>query len=365
MPANRYPKIAEWKENHFMNKTLAALLVVAAIIFGSPFVGSVHSSVDAKDIHQCAYFFYSKSCYSCVQANDYIKTVETKYPLLEVVRYEIGNKINYELLIEFYNSRNIGTYRWPVVFIGNEILVGKEEIQSRLEPLLDNKTGWVCPSPNATVPPYPGDQQQPEEPPIGIIAGMAFADSMNPCAITVLLLLIVAIGTSTASVWKTGVAYIAGNFVAYLIIGFGLFNFLQQFEMPTYLNKVIGVAAILLAIYTLFSKIPAQSRPVIKKLINKSTTAPLAFLAGAAISAIELPCTGGPYFLALALMTQYKMGSAEVLTYLLFYNLIFVLPLVAVLLLWGRGIAPRIPKNYIRIASAALMFFVGIIILSI
>jgi cytochrome c biogenesis protein CcdA len=350
-------------ENNFMKKTFAALLFVAAIVLGVSFVGSAHSSVDAKDVHQCIYFFYSKGCHSCVEADNYIKTVEAKYPLLEVVRYEISNKTNYALLIEFYNSRNIGTYRWPVVFIGNEILPGKEEIQSRLEPLLENKTGWVCPSPNASVPPYPGDEQHSEGTPIAVIAGMAFADSMNPCAITVLLLLIAAIGASTAGTWKIGGAYIAGNFVAYLTIGLGLFAFLHQFEMPAYLNKIIGGAAIALAIYTLFSKIPAQSRPVIKKLINKSTTAPLSFLAGAAISAVELPCTGGPYFLALALMTQYDMGSAEVIAYLLFYNLIFVAPLVAVLVLWGRGIAPKIPKSHIRIVSAALLFSVGMIIL--
>lgn len=345
-----------------MKKVLAGLLVAAVVMLGLASVGGVYSSADAKDVHQCIYFFYSKSCHTCIVADEYIKTVEAKYPLLEVVRFEIGNRTNYEMLIEFYKFHNISTYRWPVVFIGNEVLVSAD-IQSRLEPLLENKTGWVCPSSNSSVPPYPGDEEQPKDPPIAIIAGMALADSMNPCAITVLLLLVVAIGASSAGIWKTGGAYIAGNFVAYLAIGFGLFSILQQFEMPAYVNKIIGVAAILLAVYTLFSKIPAQSRPVVKKLINKSTTVPLAFLAGAVISAIELPCTGGPYFLALALMTQYDMGSAEVLAYLLFYNLIFVLPLVAVLVLWGRGIAPRVPKNYIRLVSAALMFAVGIIIL--
>lgn len=345
-----------------MKKVLAVLLVAAIIILGLVPIGSVKSSVDAKEVPQCIYFFYSKRCHSCIEADEYIKTVEAKYPLLEVVRFEIGNRTNYQILIEFYSSHNISTYRWPVVFIGNEVLISTD-IQSRLEPLLENKTGWVCPSPNSTVPPYPGDEQHPEGLPIALIAGMALADSMNPCAITVLLLLVVAIGASTSGIWRTGGAYIAGNFVAYLAIGFGLFTILQQFEMPIYVNKIIGVAAILLSVYTLFSRIPAQSRPVIKRLINKSTTVPLAFLAGAAISAIELPCTGGPYFLALALMTQYKMGSAEVFAYLIFYNLIFVLPLVSILVLWGRGIAPRIPKNYIRLASAILMFAVGIIIL--
>ncbi len=347
-----------------MKTAVAGLAIAAIIALSLASVGIAESSEDAKEIHQCIYFFYYRNCYTCIVVDNYIKTLEASYPLLEVTRFELGNVTNYNTMIDFYTLHNISTYNWPVVFIGNEVLVGSD-IQSRLEPLLENKTGWVCPSLDALVLPYPEDEPQPENPPppIAIIVGMALADSMNPCAITVLLLLVVALGVSTTGIWKAGGAYIAGNFVAYLAIGFGLFTVLQQFEMPIYINKIIGVAAILLAAYTLFSKMPAQSRPVIKKLINQSTTAPLAFLAGAVISAIELPCTGGPYFLALALMTQYKMGEPEVLAYLLLYNAIFVLPLVAVLALWGRGIVPRVPKNYIRLVSAALIFFVGVILL--
>jgi cytochrome c biogenesis protein CcdA len=249
-------------------------------------------------------------------------------------------------------------YATPVAFIGNEVLIGPGDIESRLVPLLLNNTGWECPSANTTVPPYNGTGS----PPLVIILGMAFADSLNPCAIAVLLLLIVAL-SATGRVLRTGGSYIAGNFVAYLLIGFGLFTILRQFQLPYYTSKIIGVLSIVVAIISLFSKIPASQRPTVKKMIDGATSPPAAFLAGAVISAIELPCTGGPYFLALTLLSQYKLSQFEVLGYLLFYNLIFILPLVLILGLYLFARSPKIPKNYIRYASAIAMLVIGVVLI--
>ncbi|MDI9644528.1 MAG: hypothetical protein QFX35_04840 [Candidatus Verstraetearchaeota archaeon] len=299
---------------------------------------------------------------------------------MTVVRFDLNNKTNYNLMIELYMAHNISGYNNPVIFIGNEVIIGTQQITSTLEALLENKTGWMCPCVNCTIPPYPegndtgGGTEEDDngqvdemgsvgEPPLLLVAGIAFADSLNPCAITVLLLLLVAVGAATSGKWKLGLAYIMGNFLAYLLLGLGLLTILQQVDLPVYTNKLIGVAAIVLAAYTLFSKVPVQSRPTIKRLIGGAISTPLAFLAGAVISAIELPCTGGPYFLALMLMRMYKISQAEMLAYLMFYNAIFVLPLVIVLLLYAGALAPKIPKKHIRGASALLMLAVGVAML--
>jgi cytochrome c biogenesis protein CcdA len=284
--------------------------------------------------------------------------MEQQFPLLTVTQFELHNSSNYDLMMQYENYHNITSYVWPVVFIGNNALVGVDQIETELQPLLLNNTGWVCPSINSTVPPY----KQPS-PPVFLIFGLAFADSLNPCAITVLILLLVALSAASKSVWKTGIAYILGNFLVYIAIGFGLFTVLQQFNLPTYTSKVIGAAAIILAVISLFSKLPEQSKPTIKKLLTAATSPYFAFVAGAAISAIELPCTGGPYFLALTLIREYNITGVHILGYLILYNLIFVLPLVAVLLVYGFAKSPKIPKKYIRWISALLMVIMGAILL--
>jgi cytochrome c biogenesis protein CcdA len=308
-------------------------------------------------VPQCLYYFMSEGCHSCEVADAYITEVEAIYPTLTVHRFEIHNATNWDLMVSLYNSHNISVYVTPVAFIGNEVLVGPTNIENSLVPLIENNTGWQCPSPNETIPPYEAS------PPIGVIIGMAFADSLNPCAIAVLLLLIVALSATGARVLTTGGAYIAGNYVAYLLIGFGLFAILRQFQLPYYTSKIIGILAIAVALISLFSKIPVSQKPRVKKLIEGATSPPAAFLAGGIISAIELPCTGGPYFLALTLMSQYNLTQLEILGYLLLYNLIFVLPLILILVLFYFARTPKIPRNYIRYASAIAMILIGLYLL--
>lgn len=310
-------------------------------------------------VPQCLYYFMSEGCHSCEVADAYIRQVEANYPTLTVHRFEVHNTTNWQLMVDLYRTNNMTFFTTPVVFIGNEVLVGSENIQGNLVGLILNNTGWQCPAVNTTIPPY----NNPTSPPIGIILGMAFADSLNPCAIAVLLLLVVALSAAGGRVLMTGASYIAGNFLVYIMIGFGLFSLLRQFQLPYYTSKIIGALAIVVAIISLFSKIPVSQRPTVKKFIDGATSPPAAFLAGGVISAIELPCTGGPYFLALTLMSQYNLSQIEVLGYLIIYNLIFVLPLVLILVLFYFSKSPKIPRNYIRYASAIAMFAIGIFLI--
>jgi cytochrome c biogenesis protein CcdA/glutaredoxin len=328
------------------------LILMASAVFTHPTMAAPQANQTTTP--QCIYFFYANGCSACEEAKTYMLQVEQQFPNLTVTDFEITNSSNYDLMVQYYNCHNITSPSWPVVFIGTQTLVGVDQIESELTPLLLNDTGVQCPTCNST----PSKPVGP--PPLGIIFGMAFADSLNPCAITVLIVLLVALSAASRSVWKTGFAYILGNFLSYLAIGFGLFTILQQFNLPTYTTKVVGVLAIGLAFVSLFIKLPDRSKPTIKRLIDTATSPYFAFLVGVGISAIELPCTGGPYFLALTLLTQYGITGLGILGYLLLYNLIFVLPLVVVLLVYRFAKSPNIPKQYIRIVSAVLMLIMGI-----
>jgi cytochrome c biogenesis protein CcdA len=338
-------------------KLLLILLLILMVSTVSPHPVMAAPQVSQTTMPQCLYFFYRNGCGPCEEAKTFMLQVSQDFPALAVHNFEISNSSNYNMMVQYYNYHNITNYIYPVVFIGDQVLMDLDQIQSSVRPLLLNGTGVLCPSINGTTPPPAGP------PPFAIIFGMAFADSLNPCAITVLILLLVALSAASKTIWKTGIGYILGNFVAYLAIGFGLFTILQQFNLPIYTSKVIGALAIALAVVSLFAKLPDQTKPYIKRLLTAATSPYFAFFAGAAISAIELPCTGGPYFLALTLMSQYKITGLQTLGYLIVYNIIFVLPLVAVLLAYWFFESPQIPKQYIRWGSAILMILIGIMLL--
>jgi cytochrome c biogenesis protein CcdA len=55
-------------------------------------------------------------------------------------------------------------------------------------------------------------------------------------------------------------------------------------------------------------------------------------IVGFLVALVEFPCTGGPYVLTLGLLHD-NVAFAKVFAYLFFYNIVFVLPLVIILLI--------------------------------
>jgi cytochrome c biogenesis protein CcdA len=77
-----------------------------------------------------------------------------------------------------------------------------------------------------------------------------------------------------------------------------------------------------------------------------------------------LPCTGGVYIAILAAMSINKTFA---LGYLLLYNIIFILPLIAITLLIYKGTKPELlqkwtseEKIWMKLASGLVMLGLGI-----
>lgn len=176
--------------------------------------------------------------------------------------------------------------------------------------------------------------------PLVVIA--ALVDSVNPCAISVLLLTIAflfSLGRLRSGIIKTGFLYIFGVFLIYLLIGLGILQALHIFGIPHFMAKVGAALLILLGGINLINEfwpsfpvklgIPHSAHRKIAELMEKSSM-PAAFFLGVFVGLCEFPCTGGPYLIVLGLLHDnqtYFLG----LGYLILYNLIFVLPLLVLL----------------------------------
>ncbi len=212
-----------------------------------------------------------------------------------------------------------------------------------------------------------------------VITGAALADSINPCAITVLLILIAALMVSAnkSKVLATGLVFALGLFVAYFLLGLGLATFLSLFAWAKIFHIIIGIFAILVGLWSIknffFPPIKkvcvggvcaADSRTA--QILSKVTSLPGAFLAGIVITVFELPCTGGPYFFALGYLSS--LPKISILGYLLYYNFIFILPLIIITFLIYYGFvsiekaAKWKERNYriLNLAIGILMIALGI-----
>jgi len=178
---------------------------------------------------------------------------------------------------------------------------------------------------------------------VPLLVVAALVDSINPCAFSVLLLTIAFLFTlerSRRSVLMTGASYVAGVFVAYVLIGLGVLQALTFFGIPRFLGKFGAVVIIVFGLLELLNhyfpafpirlKLPEGSHRPIAKLMTKASV-PGAFLLGGMVGLFEFPCTGGPYLLILSLL--HDSGTAiQGFGYLALYNFIFVLPLIVILL---------------------------------
>jgi cytochrome c-type biogenesis protein len=177
----------------------------------------------------------------------------------------------------------------------------------------------------------------------------ALMDSINPCAISVLLLTIgffLTLDTFRSSVFKFGAVYIRGLFLSYFLIGLGIFGVFNFFNMPNFMAKIGAAILITLGLINLLKnvfpkspfnclmKLPKTSTYLVGKLINKSSL-PAVFLIGVVVGLFEFPCTGGPYLVVLGLLHDCST-CLKGLVYLFYYNFLFVLPLVIILLIAGN-----------------------------
>lgn len=170
----------------------------------------------------------------------------------------------------------------------------------------------------------------------------ALIDSINPCAFGILLLTVaflLSLNKTRANILKIGGAYILGLFAVYFLIGLGILQALHLFNVPNFMAKVGAVLLIVFGGINIINeffpsfpikfRIPQAAHTKMVLLMNRASL-PAMFLLGALVGLCEFPCTGGPYLMILGLLHDQGTYLAGV-GYLLFYNLLFVLPLVIIL----------------------------------
>ncbi|HSE29198.1 MAG TPA: hypothetical protein VLA77_01270 [Candidatus Saccharimonadales bacterium] len=187
-------------------------------------------------------------------------------------------------------------------------------------------------------------------PTLGLVVVSAAIDSINPCAIGVLILMISVIlgsGKSVKRMLLLGAAYTFAIFFTYLVAGLGLVYFFTAIPIviAEYLSIGVGILVILAGMleikdYFWYGKgfslqIPHFFAKKIQDWSGSSTTVIGVMLLGAFVAAVELPCTGAPY---LAIITVLRIDFDWVAFGLMvLYNLIFVAPLLIILGLVASG----------------------------
>ena len=208
----------------------------------------------------------------------------------------------------------------------------------------------------------------------------ALIDSINPCAIGVLVLLISALlvlAEDRKKMLMVGVIYITAVMVTYFLAGLGLLTVIHKLQIGEMVGIMTGFLVIVLGLVEIkdffwygkgFSlAIPASQVDRVKKYAEEGTVI-AAIILGIIVSAVELPCTGGPYLAITTLLAEKFDFLAAV--YLLLYNFIFVLPLIVILILAYFGTSALDIKHWkdkykkwMRLVTGLFMIGLGILLI--
>ncbi len=185
-----------------------------------------------------------------------------------------------------------------------------------------------------------------------LLIGAGFLAGLNPCSLSMLLMLLSVILTGKESVVRSGLYYLSGKYVAYFGIGWGIYTaaFSVQLSSLTQLQQIVnrGVALLFLAAAALYyldarkvyrgdyggirTQLPVGLRRWNHNLIRQATAYkgilfPLLIAGlGIAVSVGEFFCTGQIYMAVIVYLLQ--GGSTAAWVYLLVYVTAMSLPAV-------------------------------------
>jgi len=303
-------------------------------------------------------------CQECDRARYDLRYLEERYPQLVIDTYCVDEE---PALCEWLGDKagvpEEQRLTAPAVFIGDGYLVGEEVNPADLEALLAR---YLDRGAEAF---WEGWEQEREEVEVGLLArfrslgvltvvGAAAVDGLNPCAfVTIVFLLsyLSAMGGRGITILVVGLSFTLGVFLTYLAVGVGLLRFLVTLPFLDTIGRWLYVATALLclalaagSIYDYFQarrrkpekmalKLPTRLRKWVNRLIREGAgvraTAPVAFITGAGVSLIELACTGQVYLPTIIFVLGVPAMRVRAFAYLLLYNVVFILPLVAVFVL--------------------------------
>lgn len=229
-------------------------------------------------------------------------------------------------------------------------------------------------------------------------------DGINPCAFTTIVFFISFLalsGYKRREMIFAGTFFTLAVFIAYILIGLGIFRFLRTLNQFHYIavavDILIGGIAFLLGILSIIDyarfkktkdaksvilKLPDALKHKIHSIIGydfrkgKSDRvilfkiAWIAFTAGLTVSILESLCTGQVYLPTIAFVLKMPDKGMHALGYLLVYNLAFIVPLIIVFLLGLFGMTSQSFTRFmerhlgvVKLSTAILFFVLGSILI--
>lgn len=346
------------------------------------------------------HFFWGEGCSHCARAKPFLAELARKYPALQIRSYEVyDHRENVDLLMAMARERGKEATSVPTVIIGQQMIAGFNDdkaaaIEAEVRSLLAQQqresaaSGAAPPGGvNGTVTLPLFGRLDPAATSLPVFtAVIATLDSFNPCAFFVLLFLLsllVHAHSRFRMVLIGGTFVFFSGFIYFIFMAAWLNVFLLAGTMSA-VTVVAGVVALIVAginikDFFVFKKgvslaIPEGKKPQLferMRTLVRAESLP-AMLMGTVVLAVaansyELLCTAGFPMVFTRVLTLADLSRPTYYLYLLFYNVVYVIPLAIIVGIFSVTLGSRKLSEWqgrvLKLLSGIMMLMLGGVIL--
>jgi len=381
---------------------LSLFFVIFVSQFSSPYATNSFAASTPSSGNYPVYlaYFSEQGCHDCDKAKIVLKDISAKYPDNIILKsFDISLPENVELaeaLGELYQMPEEERLLVPVLFLGDDYLFRSAITFDNLDELFQKylTTETVAPwekvkEKNFTAQERLIDRFQSFG--LAAVAVSGLIDGINPCAFASIIFFIsylTLINRKGREILWVGGIFTLSVFLTYFLIGNGALKIITSLSFLPLVRKIFvlvtAALALILGVVSLYDylqfkkkgttkdaklQLPSFLKNLIHSAIRKNVRLNnyilMAAVIGFIVSLLELACTGQIYLPTIMFISTIPDLKFNALFYLLFYNLMFVAPLVLVFSFTYLGTtsaqwAALTQKNFGKIKMTITLLFFGL-----
>jgi len=369
------------------SSTIASATPIAT---GSPSTAPTEKPSQGPLIHVA--YIEKEGCSECARAWIVLQALQGEYPTMVISTF--SNMRDADLVEAMGNYLELPQTRRliaPSIYVGRDALIGDDEITTdNVRALLNKYVASGAPAFWEELNAEAGKSSimarfRTMGPLAVMLAGLI--DGINPCAFATIIFFVSTLAISQrrrGALLAVGLAFTAGVFITYLLVGLGAMRLLQWISALRIAGMVLygllAAGCFVLAGFSAYDyvlarrgklhdmslNLPDSLRERIKGRIRASRSAFVggAFVSGLFVSVVELACTGQVYLPTISFVVGIPAMRTYAIAYLLVYNLFFIVPLLVVLFLVAYGVsAVRFQDWLVRNMARTKLVMVGLFLL--
>ncbi len=394
--------------NFFFKKAHRSIVIIAPAVaalalFFAP-GATAQNTPSAKKGAVVLYLFEGRECPHCVEEKFFLEALRKKYPALTVREFEVWHdKKNAAFFSQVIRSARVQRAGVPTTVIGKKLFIGyNEQTGKAIEDAValcvkQGCTDALALNAGPSVQQVQEGQKVVKVPLLGeldpekvslplftVVIGAL--DSFNPCAFFVLLFLLsmlIHVRSRKKMLFIGGIFVFFSAFIYFLFMAawLNIFLIIGQLTAITVTAGLVALAVALINIKDFFffkkgislmisekakPKLFERMRNLLKSSSLTTTIAGTVVLAVFA-NAYELLCTVGFPMVYTRALTLHKLTTLQYYMYLVFYNIVYVIPLAIIVLVITISLGARKLTEWqgrqLKLLSGLMMFLLGLILL--